>query len=104
MTDDPPPQAELPILRDPETFQLFCHTMAENCAGTLYGLIWMMLAGKVALKIRLKQCRAECLAWQSEVLKLRDRAGTTERAVAPLRDQLHTARRIIKELEKKSKG
>ncbi len=81
-------------------FQIYCYTAAGNAAGTLYGLLWLLLAGKVDLANRLATAKAECLAWQSEAAALRERANVAERAVKPLRDQLHTAKRMLKELSR----
>lgn len=98
------PQSDLPPLVDADTFILYCWTCAHNTAGTLYSLIWCLLAGKVELKRRLHARSEECLAWQSEVISLRERLGVAERAIAPLRYRVATQGKIIKELERKIKS
>lgn len=86
-----------------EEFLLFCLTCSSTSAdhgSEFYALIWLLVASKVELKRRLHNRSSECLAWQSEVVNLRERTATLERAAEPMRRQIRTLTADKKHLQK----
>lgn len=73
-------------MKDLASFQAYALTCSQNCGHTLYGLVWMLVASKTELKLRLAATKTQLT--------------TTSSACAQLQKQLSRCQADLKHVRK----